>query len=161
MARLPCNLALALLCQSVLHAVCDRVIDTGAIYLFKPQLDKSADRQYDNLSISGNPAPVSAQVKAACDAFPGSVPTAYVLPTSDQDAARIILQAAGKPLRVFIHPVTRGSIGIANRMMAASYDKFAASMVNWDWANVGSNCGRTGCVMDNHHGTDWAVFMVA
>ncbi len=84
---------------------------TGAIYLFKPQLDAWADRQFDHLDMSGQAAPISAQVKAACDAFPGAIPTAYELPARPDGAGRVIMQDKGITTRVFVHPVSLQVLG--------------------------------------------------
>jgi len=84
---------------------------TGAIYLFKPQIDRWTDRQYDNLPLSGIRAPISAQVRAALDAQPGSVPLAYEWPLNSIDASRIILHHQGVATRVFVHPTTLDILG--------------------------------------------------
>lgn len=84
---------------------------TGGIYLFKPQLDRFADRQYDGLNFTGPVAPISAQVQAACDAFPGAVPAAYEIPVDPNDAGRVLLLSEGKRSRVFIHPVSLEVLG--------------------------------------------------
>ena len=43
---------------------------TGAIYLWRPQVEALIDRPYDHLAISGPAAPAAAQVKAALAAVP-------------------------------------------------------------------------------------------
>lgn len=64
---------------------------SGGIYLFKPQIEAWNDREYDSLVIN-NPAPVADQVKAALNAFPGSVPNGYELPRTATSAARVLIR---------------------------------------------------------------------
>ena len=63
---------------------------SGAIYLFKPQIEAWIDREYDSLQVN-QAASVADQVKAALAAFPGSVPTGYELPSTPRSAARVII----------------------------------------------------------------------
>jgi uncharacterized iron-regulated membrane protein len=77
---------------------------TGAIYLFKPQIDAWIDRPYDSLSFAGAPASVQAQVAAAVAALPSSSFVAYELPTSPQSAARVLINHDGDNYRVYVHP---------------------------------------------------------
>ena len=84
---------------------------TGAIYLFKPQIDRWTDREYDSLMINGSPAPVSGQVAAAVNSLPNSIVTAYELPTHRSNAARVIVERQAVPTRVFVHPVTLEILG--------------------------------------------------
>ncbi len=79
---------------------------TGAIYLFRPQIEGWLERDVNHLSLTGNPAAVSAQVQAAMHAHPGSIPTAYEFPPTANGAPRVILQAGGESQRVFVHPET-------------------------------------------------------
>ncbi len=78
---------------------------TGAIYLFKPQVEAWMDQDYDNLAIEGAVQPVSAQVKAALDAFPESTPSSYELPPVESGAGRVLIRLKdGEQLRVYVHP---------------------------------------------------------
>lgn len=77
---------------------------TGAIYLFKPQIDALIDRPYDSLVIDGAPASVQAQVAAAVAALPSSQFVAYELPTSPRSAARVLVNHGGDNVRVYVHP---------------------------------------------------------
>ncbi|WP_428309784.1 PepSY-associated TM helix domain-containing protein [Hydrocarboniphaga sp.] len=77
---------------------------TGAIYLFKPQIDAFIDRPYDSLSYNGAPASVQAQVAAAVAALPSSSLVAYELPTSSHSAARVLVNHGGDNYRVYVHP---------------------------------------------------------
>jgi uncharacterized iron-regulated membrane protein len=79
---------------------------SGAIYLFKPQIDTRLDRPYDHLTLTGSPATAEAQVKAALAAVPGSTLKAYELPKAPDDAARVIVTRHNDEVRVYIHPET-------------------------------------------------------
>lgn len=84
---------------------------TGAIYLFKPQYDRWQDRQYDNLTLNGIRAPISAQIRAALQPYPGAIPLAFELPQTNTDASRVILYHQGAATRVFVHPTTLDILG--------------------------------------------------
>jgi uncharacterized iron-regulated membrane protein len=77
---------------------------TGAIYLFKPQIESWLDREYDQLSITGPASSPQAQVAAALAAVPGSVLNAYILPESPNAAVRILVGQNKQLYRVYIHP---------------------------------------------------------
>ena len=59
---------------------------TGAIYLFKPQVESLIDRPYDSLEITGAPLAPSALVDKAESAVPGSVLHRLILPEEADDA---------------------------------------------------------------------------
>lgn len=78
---------------------------TGAIYLFKTEIEDWNDRSYDQLTIVGDPATVEAQVRAALAAIPDSVPNAYEIPRNSHSAARVIVRSkTGELVRVYVHP---------------------------------------------------------
>lgn len=80
---------------------------SGAIYLFKPQIEAWSECAYDHLEITGSPASVADQVKAAIAAVPDSTPIAYELPQAHNAAIRVIVRAkAGESIRVYLHPQT-------------------------------------------------------
>lgn len=79
---------------------------TGAIYLFKPQVEAWVDRPYDNLSIDGPRATVADQVKAALAAVPDSLPSGYEIPPTERSAARVVVRKGGDSIRVYVHPRT-------------------------------------------------------
>ncbi len=64
---------------------------TGAIYLFRPQIEDWLDRPYENLSISGVLATPEEQVMTAVAAVPGSNFHYYELPRTSHSAARVIV----------------------------------------------------------------------
>ncbi len=85
---------------------------SGAIYLFKPQIEAWNDREYDNLAVRGNPTSAADQVRAALAAVPESTPNSYELPQSPQAAARVIVRSQGDSVRVYVHPETLEVLGM-------------------------------------------------
>ena len=79
---------------------------TGALYLFKPQIDAWVDRSFDTLDVRGAPALPSAQVQAALAAVEGSVLNAYEIPTGPRSAVRVLAGRGGELFRVYVHPQT-------------------------------------------------------
>ena len=77
---------------------------SGAIYLFKPQLDALANRPYQNLAVSGERSRADAQIGAALAAFPGSGFTSYQLPETDDQAVVITVLDQGRQRLVYVHP---------------------------------------------------------
>ena len=78
---------------------------TGAVYLFKPQIENFEERGYRNLPVADAVAP-SAQVQAALGAFPGARFDNYRLPENAGDAALVHLGLVdGSAMRdVFVSP---------------------------------------------------------
>lgn len=79
---------------------------TGAIYLWKPQIEAVLDRPFDRLVMAGRPAPAVDQVRAAERAVPGATFVRYQLPAEPDDAVRIIFAQGGDAVRVYVHPRT-------------------------------------------------------
>ena len=79
---------------------------TGAIYLFKPQLDAIHDAPYRHLLITGEFSTPEQQVAAALAAVPHARFTDYELPRETGDAVNILLNLAGEKIRVYVHPQT-------------------------------------------------------
>jgi uncharacterized iron-regulated membrane protein len=79
---------------------------TGALYLFKPQIDGWIDRPYDQLTISGRAAPASSQVEAALAQIEGGVLNAYEVPAGPNSAARILVGRGSELYRIYVHPQT-------------------------------------------------------
>lgn len=79
---------------------------TGAIYLFKPQVEAVLDQPYDHLVVTGSPASAEAQVIAALAAVTGSKLNAYVLPEMPNSAVRILVGQNKDLTRVYVHPET-------------------------------------------------------
>ncbi len=96
---------------------------SGGIYLFKPQIEAWNDRAHDSLDIE-HVAPVSDQVKAALDAFPGSTPNGYELRRTDRSAARVLIRKEDETLRVYVHPeklTVLGSVQENQRIMKSIF----------------------------------------
>lgn len=77
---------------------------TGAIYLFKTEVEAWLDAPYDSLTLTGEAQPVARQIQAALDAFPGATFQSYELPETQTSATRVIVRQGGEALRVFVHP---------------------------------------------------------
>jgi uncharacterized iron-regulated membrane protein len=93
---------------------------TGAIYLFKPQVERWEERSFQGQPVS-NSVSANAQLAAAIDAFPGSKFDSYRLPERVGDAALIhIALADGEQMRdVFVSPQGKvlGSLDPEMRLM--------------------------------------------
>jgi uncharacterized iron-regulated membrane protein len=78
---------------------------SGAMYLFKPQIDRWEERDFRDLPVAGAVSPDD-QVQAALTALPGARFHSYRLPESQGDAALIhVGLAGGKAMRdVFVSP---------------------------------------------------------
>ncbi len=79
---------------------------SGAIYLFKPQIESWNDRPFDHLELHSAPASAAEQIRAALAAVPDSTLNAYELPTAPDAAARVIVRQDGAAIRVYVHPET-------------------------------------------------------
>jgi uncharacterized iron-regulated membrane protein len=80
---------------------------TGAVYLFKPQLETLADRDVQGLQLAGQPASARRQVEAALAAVPGARLQAYELPRAPDAGVRVhVLDRAGERTIVYVHPKT-------------------------------------------------------
>lgn len=75
---------------------------TGAVYLFKPQIDDWIDWRYDHLPTVQSPSP-KRDVQAALSAVPQGAFLAYELSRTSQSAARILISRSdGEALRVYV-----------------------------------------------------------
>ncbi len=85
---------------------------SGAIYLFKPQIEAAIEQKYRNLSIkgSGQSAP-SSQIDAALKAFPGSRFQSYEIPESPSTASHVLIDQDGEATRVYVHPESLAILG--------------------------------------------------
>ncbi len=80
---------------------------SGAIYLFKDEVESWQDRPYDNLVVQGKPATAAAQIRAALAAVPEATLDGYEIPKSDHAAARVLVRDGnGAVLREYVHPAT-------------------------------------------------------
>jgi uncharacterized iron-regulated membrane protein len=97
---------------------------TGAVYLFKPQVDAWEERAWRDLPAA---ATVSAdqQVKAALAAFPGSRFHSYRLPEAENDAALVHVALPDHAMRdVFVSPDGKvlGALDPEWRIMQVAHD---------------------------------------
>jgi uncharacterized iron-regulated membrane protein len=94
---------------------------TGAIYLFKPQIDRWEERSYRGLSVQGAVSP-NIQLAATMTAYPGAQFHGYRLPERKGDAAMIHIGLAdGSAMRdVYISPQGKvlGSVDPDSRISA-------------------------------------------
>ncbi|GAB5349171.1 PepSY-associated TM helix domain-containing protein [Alteriqipengyuania sp. 357] len=79
---------------------------TGAIYLFKPQVESWIDRPYDSLEVTNTPLAPSALVDKAEGAVPGSVLHRFILREEADDAQRIVVGVGADETRAYLHPDT-------------------------------------------------------
>lgn len=79
---------------------------TGAIYLFKPQVEANFDQPFEHLAVTGSHATAEAQVLAALAAVPGAKLNSYELPETTQSAVRIFVGSGEQKFRVTVHPET-------------------------------------------------------
>jgi uncharacterized iron-regulated membrane protein len=98
---------------------------TGAIYLFKPQVERWEERAWQGLP-TANAASADAQRDAALAAFPGATFHSYRLPQAPGDAVLIhIGLPGGKGMRdVFLSPQGKvvGTLDPENRIMQVVHD---------------------------------------
>ena len=93
---------------------------SGAVYLFKAELEAWSERAYDRLETTGSVAPVAAQIEAALAAVGESRLEGYELPQAEQAAARVIVRQGGEAVRVYVHPrslAVLGTVAEAGRLM--------------------------------------------
>ena len=87
---------------------------TGAIYLFRPQIEHWLDRPYDHLHLSGERASPEQIALAAAAAVPKSSVHFYELPPSNDAAARVVVGVGAQESRVYVHPVTRAILYVVD-----------------------------------------------
>jgi len=68
---------------------------TGAVFLFKPQIDRWEERAWRGLPVAGAVTP-DTQVAAALASYPGAQLSSYRLPEAAGDAALVHLRLAGR-----------------------------------------------------------------
>ena len=84
---------------------------SGAIYLFKPQIEAWNERAFNNLTIDQPLATPAEQVRAALAAVPDSTFNAYELPATPTAAPRVIVKSNKVSVRVYVHPQTLEILG--------------------------------------------------
>ena len=89
---------------------------SGAIYLFKPQIDAYLDRPLDSLALTSKPKQLDEQVAAAMAAVPGARLKGLELRSDPADAARVhVMSPDGVEQRVLVRPDTLAIIAIQNQ----------------------------------------------
>lgn len=76
---------------------------SGAIYLFKTEIESWNERAFDRLVVEGQPASAKDQIHAALTSVTNSSLEGYEIQSSST-AARVILKQAGEAIRVYVHP---------------------------------------------------------
>jgi len=84
---------------------------SGAIYLFKAELEGWSERAYDRLEQGTDAALPSAQISAALAAFLGSTFESYELPAAPEAAARVLLRSEAGSRRVYVDPTSLAILG--------------------------------------------------
>ncbi|MXO66398.1 PepSY-associated TM helix domain-containing protein [Altericroceibacterium endophyticum] len=77
---------------------------TGAIYLFRPQIENMLDRPYEKVASGPDrlqPSEIAAKAQAA---VPGSVLHHYILPASPTQAHQIVVGQGAEETRVYVNP---------------------------------------------------------
>ena len=77
---------------------------TGAVYLFKPQIEQALDRPYAGLSLAGPARSPSQIAAAAVAAVPGSTLRAYQLPAAPNDAVKVEVSRGERLTWVYVKP---------------------------------------------------------
>ena len=77
---------------------------SGALYLFKAEIESWIDRPYDHLALRGHPTSAADQIRAAIAAVPGLTFNSYEVPEAKDSAVRVIVNSDGKSIRVYVHP---------------------------------------------------------
>ncbi|MFN7734264.1 MAG: PepSY-associated TM helix domain-containing protein [Pirellula sp.] len=87
---------------------------TGAIYLFKPQVEAYLDGPYDRLGNTDSPRPLSEQVRAVLDRHPEAKTVQVELPVDDRGATRVLLREGANNIKVYVHPSSLEILGARN-----------------------------------------------
>lgn len=109
---------------------------SGAIYLFKPQIDQWEERDYRGLSLEGA---VSAdrQLEVVKTAFPGGSFNHYRLPERPGDAAMVQMTLPdGAPAEIYVSPQGQvlGTLDPAQRI-SNTISRFHGSLMLGDWGD--------------------------
>ncbi|MCI3131835.1 PepSY-associated TM helix domain-containing protein [Phenylobacterium aquaticum] len=124
---------------------------TGAIYLFKPQVEAALDAPYAHLRLTGPVASPEAQALAAAGSLPGGRLKAYQLPQTPDQATQVIVRAGGQDVRVYLNPQTLEvlkTVPEKARFMAIAHDIHGELLM-----------GRNGSILVELAGS-WALVMV-
>lgn len=105
---------------------------TGALYLFKPQIERWEERAFQNLTTDAAVG-ANAQMDAALAAVPGAILHSYRLPEKPGDAAMVhVALADGKTMRdIFVSPQGKvlGILDPESRVMEIVHDIHGQLMI--------------------------------
>lgn len=87
---------------------------SGAVYLFKPQIDAFNDAPFTNLALNAPAASADQQLAAALAAVPNATFNAYQLPQSSSEAIQILVNQGATTYRVYVHPQTLHILQVNN-----------------------------------------------
>ncbi len=87
---------------------------TGAVYLFRPQIERRLDRPYDHLHVTGDRSSPEQIALAATAAVPHSSLHYYELPPSNDGAVRVVVGVGTQEYRIYVHPGTRAILQVVN-----------------------------------------------
>lgn len=124
---------------------------TGAIYLFKPQVNAWLDRPFAHVALSGPAASPEAQALAAVGSIPAGRLKAYQLPAAPDQAVQVLVSAKGEDTRVWVHPQTLQvlkSVPEKGRFMQVVHDIHGELLI-----------GKNGSILVELAGS-WALIMV-
>ena len=79
---------------------------TGAMYLFKPQIDQWAEREYQSIVVSSSRSTPAQQVQVALDAIDNAKFISYRLPAKQSQAVAITLTTPQERVLAYINPYT-------------------------------------------------------
>lgn len=79
---------------------------TGAIFLFKPQINQWIDKDYQHLEVLNHRYSPNQQIAAAKTPYPDASFSRYRLPEHDQQAIVITLNNGGEEVLVYVNPYT-------------------------------------------------------
>ncbi len=110
---------------------------TGAIYLFKPQLDGWQERDWRNLPVAGTVTP-DVQLKAALAATPGASFHSYRLPAASGDAAVIHVGLPDGSMRdIAVSPQGKViAIDDPEARIAATVSRIHGSLLMGQWGGL-------------------------
>lgn len=79
---------------------------SGGIYLFKPQLDHWAERDFRNLSAAGEALPIEEQIGLALAAYPDATLVNMRVTANARDAHRLLIRQGGETIQLYVDPAT-------------------------------------------------------
>lgn len=124
---------------------------SGAVYLFKPQVDAYFDRPYTNMTLSGAPRSLDDQVGAALAAVPGSRIKGVELPEDANDAARVsVIDETGREQRILVRPDTLQILAVQDekwRLSSLMHDIHGSMLLGTPGAIVLELAGAWAIVM--------------